>query len=201
MPNIYLMILSEAPEAMTFRGFFHLEELLCEHLKQTQQPLPIPQPESHLSVPFISKQLQPCKLQPSIELSVPQGLNWWGTTGWPWLSFTEESVTELGDSPWAKAWQDKNKDTAPSVTGEMVIVRSSRTQKKNTDMKKYKTPRKKKTRQKRATQQDCGSVYSKRHQRPTLPLLTDDCSISRDSSGASSAVMSILMFSPAAHLS
>lgn len=79
----------------------------------------------------------------------------------------------------------------------MVIVRSSRTQKKNTDMKKYKTAREKKAeKQKRATQQDCGSACSKT-QRPVLPLLTDNCSISTDSSGASSAVMSIVVFSHA----
>lgn len=37
------------------RGLFDLEEPSVSTLSETEQLLPIPQPESHLLVPFVSK--------------------------------------------------------------------------------------------------------------------------------------------------
>lgn len=60
-------------------------------------------------------------------------------------SALQRELAELWDSLWAKALQDKkNKDTDQSVIVEMVIIHSSRTQKKNAHMKKYKIPKEKK---------------------------------------------------------
>lgn len=82
-------------------------------------------------------------------MSAAQGLYGWGVTGRPWLSLRENLLSY--ESLWAKALQGKkNKDTDQSVIVEMVITHSSRTQKKNAHMKKYKIPKEKK--QKRATQ-------------------------------------------------